>query len=356
MREDFSRKTVQRLKTRAGNVCSFPDCNTPTSGPSEESATQTANTGVAAHICAASQGKGARRRLDVSKFDVKLLSNYSNAIWMCSTHAKLIDTDEVRFTVEMLRRWRELAELRASLSHAMGRSIQLELRRGREVPLAEVKRVASQSDPPTLNDMCTAVLDSCIVDVWGKELGLAVRDLVGELMLNAFQHGVASQFKLDIDRSRVLIESNDAPYSFGQLLDDSKCRGGQRAAVSLMKLSDRLITSYRREANSNILEIAFVTSCAQVLRATTCSIEHFDFLTALEPTGQLPTVYSSCETIYIVLNPGNHLIPSAARSLSERLKALAAEKKRLVLIGSDISEGVVYTLKSAFPDMRVVQI
>lgn len=356
MRENFNGDTIQHLKTRAGHVCSFPGCNTPTSGPSEESATQTANTGVAAHICAASQGKGARRRLDVSKFDVNLLSDYSNGIWMCSTHAKLIDTDEVRFTVEMLRRWRELAELRALLSHAMGRSIQLELRRGQEVPLAEVKRSASQNSSRTVNDMCTAVLDSCIVDVWGRDLGLAVRDLVGELMINAFLHGGASQFRLDIDQNRVLIESNDAPYSFGQLLDNSKCRGGQQAAASLMKLSDRLITSYRREVNSNVLEIAFITSCDQVLRATTCSIKHIDFVTALESANQLPAVYSSCETIYVVLHPDNHFIPSVARNISEHLKALAAANKRMVLIGSDISEGVIYTLKEAFPDMQVVQV
>lgn len=275
---------------------------------------------------------------------------------MCSTHAKLIDTDEVRFTVEMLHRWRELAELRASLSHAMGRSIQLELRRGREVPLAEVKRSISQRNDHTLNDICTAVLDSCIVDVWGRDLGLAVRDLVGELVNNAFLHGGASHFKLDIDQNRVLIESNDAPYSFGQLRDDSKRRGGQQAAESLMRLSDRLITSYRREANSNVLEIAFITTCAQVLRATTCSIEHSDFVMALEGEGQLPTVYSSCETIYVVLPPGSHFIPSAARNLSERLKALADANKRVVLIGSDISEGVIYTLKGVFPDIQVVQV
>ena len=76
----------------------------------------------------------------------------------------------------------------------------------------------------------------------------------------------------------------------------------------------------------------------------------------LEGAGQLPTVYSSCETIYVVLHPDKHLIPSAARNLSERLKALAAANKRVVLIGSNISEGVIYTLKEAFPGMQVVQV
>ena len=354
MRENFSIDTINSLKTRAGNICSFPGCNAPTSGPSQESPTQTANTGVAAHICAASQGKGSRRRLDLSKFDVKLLSDYSNGIWMCGKHAKLIDTDEVRFTVEMLRRWRELAELRAELSHASGQTIQLELRRGRMVPLAEVQKSLSQCDENTFREVCTAVLDSCIVDVWGKDLGLAVRDLVGELMLNAFNHGGAKGFKLDIDEKRVLIESDDAPFSFGQLLGDPERHGGQRAASEVVRLGDRLITSYRRTPTSNVLEIAFITSGEQALAATTCAIDHISFVTALHTPEGLPAVYSNCETIYVVLE--DHFIPSAARSFSVRLKMLAATKKRLVLIGTDISSHVVDMMKEGFPGVQVVQL
>lgn len=170
MREDFSQDTIDSLKARAGYACSFPGCHAPTSGPSQESATKTANTGVAAHICAASQGKGARRRLDLSKFSKSLLSDYSNGIWMCETHAKLIDTDEVRFTVEMLSRWRELAELRASLGQQTGRSVQVHLHEGHEVPLAIVERSVTGVSTDVMNDLCDAVLDSCIVDVWGKDI------------------------------------------------------------------------------------------------------------------------------------------------------------------------------------------
>jgi len=228
MREDFSPETIQSLKARAGHDCSFPDCHAPTSGPSQESDIKTATTGVAAHICAASQGKGARRRLDLSKFDKSQLSSYSNGIWMCETHAKLIDTDEVRFTADMLRRWRELAELRASLSQETGRTVQVHLRRGNEVPLAVVERSVTQVDVNVINEICDAVLDSCIVDVWGKDIGYAVRDLVAELMVNAFMHGRASQFKLDINLNRILVRSDDRPFSFGELLADIQGRGGQR--------------------------------------------------------------------------------------------------------------------------------
>ncbi|WP_295537521.1 hypothetical protein [uncultured Pseudacidovorax sp.] len=356
MREDFSLDTIQSLKARAGHLCSFPGCHAPTSGPSQESKTQTANTGVAAHICAASQGKGARRRLDLSKFDKRRLSHYSNGIWMCETHAKLIDTDEVRFTAEMLVRWRELAELRASLSQETGRTVNVHLRQGHEIPLAQVEKVVTQNGVDVMNDMCDAILDSCIVDVWGKEIGYAVRDVVAELMDNAFTHGGASQFTLNIDQNQILIKSDDLPYSFGQLLADSQHHGGQKAAEALMKLNDRLITSYRREDNYNVLEISFVTSSEQVLSTTACAVEYSDFITTLEFSDQLPAMYSNCETIYVVVGPRQHLVPSVARKLSTRLRNLAAAHKRIVLIGSAISEGVTSMLKDEFPDMQIMQV
>lgn len=356
MREDFSQETIASLKARAGYACSFPGCHTLTSGPSQESATKTANTGVAAHICAASQGKGARRRLDLSKFSRSLLSDYSNGIWMCETHAKLIDTDEVRFTVEMLARWRELAELRASLSQQTGRSVEVQLRDGNAIPLAAVERSVKRAGTDVINDLCDAVLDSCIVDVWGKDIGYAVRDMIAELMDNAFAHGGAREFKLEIDLNRVQVRSDDGPYSFGQLLADTKCHGGQQAAAALMKMNERLITSYRREGGYNVLHIDFVTSAEQVLRTTACSVAYGEFLSTLQSHQELPALYEHCETIYVVLTPRQHLIPSAARSLLSRLEALALAQKRIVLIGSAISESVVLTLRSVFPDMQVIQV
>jgi hypothetical protein len=328
----------------------------PTSGPSQESQTKTSSTGVAAHICAASQGKGARRRLDLSKFDRSKLSDYSNGIWMCATHAKLIDTDELRFTSTMLARWRELAELRATLSHEVGRPVEVHLRNGNEVPLAVVQKSVADGSSDVVNSVCDAVLDSCIVDVWGKQIGYAVRDVVGELLANAFLHGGATEFRLDIDLNFVRIRSNDGPYSFGQLVADERRRGGQQAAAALTKLNGQLITSYRREGEHNVLEIAFITSADQVLRTTACSIDYGDFATTLELRDELPAMYTSCETIYIVLGERQHLVPSAARHLSDRLKQLASTGKRIVVVGSHISEGVVHTLESAFPHLQVMEI
>jgi hypothetical protein len=80
-------------------------------GPSDEHAEAVSNVGVACHITAAAPGRGARR------YDETLTkaqrSSIENGIWMCQTHAKLIDTDDVRFSSDSLLQMKRIAEGRA---------------------------------------------------------------------------------------------------------------------------------------------------------------------------------------------------------------------------------------------------
>ena len=89
--------------------CSCPECRTPTAGPDADGGVT--NIGVAAHITAASSG-GAR-------YDALLTaeqrSDIANGIWLCQRHAKLVDDDELTFTVPVLREWKETAEHMAAL-------------------------------------------------------------------------------------------------------------------------------------------------------------------------------------------------------------------------------------------------
>ncbi len=110
-RDEFSAKTKRDLATRAGHVCSFPKCGRPTSGPSAEAPGATVNLGEACHIRAAASGRGARRH-DPSMTSAER-SSIDNGIWMCRTHAKLIDSDEATYTIEELHRWKQEAESRA---------------------------------------------------------------------------------------------------------------------------------------------------------------------------------------------------------------------------------------------------
>ena len=67
------------------------------------------NVGVAAHITAASQ--------EGPRFDASLTAEQrchaNNGIWLCQNCAKLVDNDVSRFSANVLRAWKEVAENRA---------------------------------------------------------------------------------------------------------------------------------------------------------------------------------------------------------------------------------------------------
>jgi hypothetical protein len=105
MRHDFDEKTKQILARRVGYRCSNPQCRKQTTGPQEDVA-KAISIGVAAHITAASAGGP---RFDSTMSPEKRKSG-ENGIWMCQNCAKLIDSDEKRFTVDLLRKWKKLSE------------------------------------------------------------------------------------------------------------------------------------------------------------------------------------------------------------------------------------------------------
>lgn len=97
-RDDFNKRTKNDLALRASYLCSLCKCSTV--GPSDEGKNSVTITGVAAHICAAAPGPGARR------YDPNMSpeerSHIENGIWLCASCSILIDRDEHRFTVEKL--------------------------------------------------------------------------------------------------------------------------------------------------------------------------------------------------------------------------------------------------------------
>ena len=107
-RDEFRAATIRTLASRAGHRCSNRECLRPTSGPAAAE-DRFVNVGEAAHITAAALGG---KRYDPSLTQEERRAA-SNGIWLCELCAKLIDTDEARFTVELLRRWKQDAEARA---------------------------------------------------------------------------------------------------------------------------------------------------------------------------------------------------------------------------------------------------
>ena len=104
-RDDFSLKTALQIAKRAGWLCSFPPCRTPTIGATADGNGEI-NIGTAAHICAAAPGG--------PRYDEKMTpdqrASANNGIWMCRDHGKAIDSDVEAFTVDLLRQWKREAE------------------------------------------------------------------------------------------------------------------------------------------------------------------------------------------------------------------------------------------------------
>jgi hypothetical protein len=105
VRDDFVQAIKDKLAKRVGLRCSNPKCRKLTAGPHSDSV-NSINIGVAAHIAAAAPG-GPRHDSSMTQEQRRAIGN---GIWLCQSCAKLIDSDLRRFTVEVLRDWRETAE------------------------------------------------------------------------------------------------------------------------------------------------------------------------------------------------------------------------------------------------------
>lgn len=102
-RDDFTQSTKNRLAKQARYHCNNPSCRHLTSAPTSDGA-KDVNIGVAAHICAAAPGPGARRyRADMTPEQRK---SHENGIWLCQDCAKAIDSDDPAFSVEVLHGWK----------------------------------------------------------------------------------------------------------------------------------------------------------------------------------------------------------------------------------------------------------
>ncbi len=103
-RDNFTEPTRRQIGKQAGWHCSCPWCRRPTVGSNSEG-DGVNDIGVAAHICAAAPG-GPRYDSDMSPEDRK---SARNGVWLCETHARLVDSQDPMFTVELLHEWKRNA-------------------------------------------------------------------------------------------------------------------------------------------------------------------------------------------------------------------------------------------------------
>jgi hypothetical protein len=108
-RDDFRASVIRIIAQRAGYRCSNQTCLRPTIGP--DGADESASIGVAAHITAAAEGG--------PRYDPTLTTEEraaaENGIWLCQTCSRLVDVDVSSHSIDKLREWKTLAEMRAYL-------------------------------------------------------------------------------------------------------------------------------------------------------------------------------------------------------------------------------------------------
>lgn len=107
-RDNFSKPVVRALRERVNNLCSNPDCGKQTIEPQKATLDKINLTGTAAHICAASVG-GPRYDETMSQQERKSIEN---GIWLCNHCARKIDIEPDAYSVELLKEWKNKAELK----------------------------------------------------------------------------------------------------------------------------------------------------------------------------------------------------------------------------------------------------
>jgi hypothetical protein len=102
MRDNFRTKTKNILASRVAYFCSFPGCNRITIGPGSKNSEHVISIGEAAHIHSAAPN-GPRNNPSLTP---EQRSSVDNGIWMCKTHSRLIDADEINYSAETILKWK----------------------------------------------------------------------------------------------------------------------------------------------------------------------------------------------------------------------------------------------------------
>lgn len=117
VRDNFSKQTVLEIAKGVGWRCSNPDCMRATVA-ANEAQDDTLIIADAAHICAASPDGP---RYDETQTAPQRRAK-ENGIWLCKICARLIDLDPAKYTVDVLRKWKQDAQKRALLEMLMPRT------------------------------------------------------------------------------------------------------------------------------------------------------------------------------------------------------------------------------------------
>lgn len=348
MRDDFSLDTIQRLAKRVGYLCSFPGCGSLTIGASQESDRATSLVGTACHISAASPGNGSRRYNP--KLTPEERKSINNGIWMCNKHGKLIDTDENRFSTELLITWKSLAEEVATTMMEKGYDYPtaLKLMQGKAPAVNQVSITQIGAENSQIGNL---IFDSCLAIVWSKQIADAIRDYAIEHFRNAFIHGKATDFDIQIHDNKIIITDNGSEFNPNELLSNQPLTGGTISIQNLLtQFSDKIVFSSRRVADKNQVVISILKETNDIFAVTPCSVQltFEDF----HRGNSTITIAESCNEYYVVLPP--YFALSDVMLMPKRFPQFDKKGVSLIFIVENTSGGVTEVLSRNYPNSRII--
>jgi hypothetical protein len=348
-RDEFSSSVKRALAERAGYRCSFPGCDAETIGPSDEGEDATSNTGTAAHISAASSGKGSRRYN--ASLTPEQRSSIENGLWCCRHHGTLIDTDEATYSTPMLKKWREIAERKAQIRQ---RHPGVQLTRHPELINigTAVERLKLAADDYINQMIGQAIVHCYIEDIWGKSIADSIRDFIIEHAKNAFEHADAKSVTIRFQSREIVVEDDGKHFDPNTLIEHSHGRGG-RAAYRALRNTLRLptISSTNQSGTGNLVYLPLVANAWELEATNPCTV-NIDIHNLLSSRLSF-TSYASCDCIYIVAP--KYMSYSEWTPLGRIVYSAQQTGKRIVVIVSKVSSGVIEFGREQLPDVEIVE-
>jgi hypothetical protein len=225
VRDDFSAPTKVLLAKRAAYRCSYPPCRCSTQGPAA-SPEGTTNIGVAAHIEAAAGGGPRYNSLQTSE----QRSSADNGVWLCAVHAKLVDDDEARFTVPLLKEWKRVAECSAALE--IGRPTTTWRRAVLPTYSAALTWHGTRASFHT--QIANFLSDTGVVQYWGLKASKEAHNLIYEIALNAIQHSGVQRIQLEVDKLDLTLGYEGDRFGLRDLLA-TPGRGGRQTVEGFIE-------------------------------------------------------------------------------------------------------------------------
>jgi hypothetical protein len=346
-RDNFPAAVKTALAKRAGYRCSYPGCPAITVGPSHEGDMAVANTGTAAHISAASAGKGSRR------YDTNLAAgrrtSIENGIWCCRDHGTLIDADEITYSSVMLRGWRAIAEREAQLRQAHG-DIQFTAHRDLiDVGLATEK--LSLTSGFANSSVGTAVLFCCVAEIWGKTIADAVRDFLIEYARNAFEHAGAITVSVEFAAKGIVVKDDGLPFNLHTLAQASFGRGGgmaYRALLSALRIN--AISTCHNASSENVLHLPLVGNTRDLVAHNPCALAITHEQLRMNSVNFSSIV--GCDRAFIVAP--DFMTYSDGPWCEQVLQAAVAIHKNVSLVIPRVSAPVLDYYRKCFPNTEVL--